>query len=73
MCFDKNIDENRDDKFFEWDYWSLHTALTKETYFNQKKIMFGILRWKNLILFNLIVALCKAPLKTEFQVLIQNT
>ena len=24
MCFDRNINGNRDDKFFDWDYWSLH-------------------------------------------------
>ena len=24
MCFDRNINGNRDDNFFEWDYWSLH-------------------------------------------------
>ena len=24
MCFDRNINGNRDVKFFEWDYWSLH-------------------------------------------------
>ena len=24
MCFDRNINVNRDDKFYEWDYWSLH-------------------------------------------------
>ena len=24
MCFDRNIIGNRDDKFFDWDYWSLH-------------------------------------------------
>ena len=24
MCFHRNINRNRDDKFFEWDYWSLH-------------------------------------------------
>ena len=24
MCFDRNINGNRDDKFFGWDYWSLH-------------------------------------------------
>ena len=24
MCFDRNINENRDVKFLEWDYWSLH-------------------------------------------------
>ena len=23
MCFDRNIDGNRDVKSFEWDYWSL--------------------------------------------------
>ena len=24
MCFDWNINGNRDDNFFDWDYWSLH-------------------------------------------------
>ena len=24
MCFDRNINGNRDDKFFDCDYWSLH-------------------------------------------------
>ena len=24
MCFDRNINGNRNDKFFEWDYWALH-------------------------------------------------
>ena len=24
MCFDRNINGNRNDKFFDWDYWSLH-------------------------------------------------
>ena len=24
MCFDRNINGNRDVEFFEWDYWSLH-------------------------------------------------
>jgi hypothetical protein len=24
MGFDRNINGNRDVKFFEWDYWSLH-------------------------------------------------
>jgi hypothetical protein len=24
LCFDRNINGNRDVKFFEWDYWSLH-------------------------------------------------
>ena len=24
MCFDRNINGNRDVKFFVWDYWSLH-------------------------------------------------
>ena len=24
MCFDRNINGNRDDKSFDWDYWSLH-------------------------------------------------
>ena len=24
MCFDRNSNGNRDVKFFEWDYWSLH-------------------------------------------------
>jgi len=24
MRFDRNINGNRDDEFFEWDYWSLH-------------------------------------------------
>ena len=24
MCFDWNINGNRDDKNFDWDYWSLH-------------------------------------------------
>ena len=24
MCFDRNINGNKDVKFFEWDYWSLH-------------------------------------------------
>jgi hypothetical protein len=24
MCFDRNINGYRDDKFFDWDYWSLH-------------------------------------------------
>ena len=23
MCFDRNINGNRDVTFFEWDYWSL--------------------------------------------------
>ena len=23
-CFDGNINGNRDGKFFDWDYWSLH-------------------------------------------------
>ena len=23
-CFDRNVNGNRDDTFFDWDYWSLH-------------------------------------------------
>ena len=36
LCFDRNINGNRDDNFFEWDYWSLHwqKKLTLEIYFS---------------------------------------
>jgi hypothetical protein len=33
MCFDRNINGNRDDNFFDWDYWSLHCTM-EEKYFN---------------------------------------
>ena len=32
MCLDRNINGNRDDTFFEWDYLSLH--LKEESRFN---------------------------------------
>jgi hypothetical protein len=28
MCFDRNVNGNRDVQFFEWDYWSLHWRKT---------------------------------------------
>ena len=37
MCFDRNINRNRDVKFFDWDYLHL-TALMKETYFKGQLI-----------------------------------
>ena len=49
MCFDRNINGNRDDKFFEWDYWSLHwrknltldgVLLSFDFFLNEKKEVF---------------------------------
>ena len=49
MCFDKNINGNGDDKFFEWDYWSLHwprkltlVSTEKSSGFRWKKASLGV-------------------------------
>ena len=37
ICFDWNINGNRDVKFFEWDYWSLHWPAERRISVKEKK------------------------------------
>ena len=39
MFFDRNINGNRDVKFFEWDYWSLHGRNNLSLILNTKEIL----------------------------------